>query len=153
MFYLLLFNFFFSFSFLPSIVLIKKGSPHVSHIRIQRVLVTQRERERKMEQDYGEQKISNSNVCEKSNKSRGSAGKIFDRVKPYLLMVGLQFGAGGMYITSMATLNHGMSRYVLIVYRNAIAALVLAPFALIFDRYALYNQVYISILVYICIYV
>ena len=59
----------------------------------------------------------------------------FNRVKPYVLMVGLQFGAAGMYIISMATLNHGMSRYVLIVYRNAIAALVLAPFALVFDRY------------------
>lgn len=39
-----------------------------------------------------------------------------------------------MYIVSMATLNHGMNRYVLIVYRNAIAALFLAPFALILER-------------------
>ncbi|KAK1555752.1 hypothetical protein Q3G72_030909 [Acer saccharum] len=39
-----------------------------------------------------------------------------------------------MYIISMETLNHGMNRYVLIVYRNAIAALVLAPFALLLER-------------------
>ncbi|PON76356.1 Plant-drug/metabolite exporter [Trema orientale] len=63
-----------------------------------------------------------------------SSREIFHRIKPYLLMVALQFGAAGTYITSMATLSHGMNRYVLIVYRNAIAALVLAPFALIFER-------------------
>ncbi|KAJ1439261.1 EamA domain [Sesbania bispinosa] len=34
----------------------------------------------------------------------------------------------------MASLNHGMSRLVFIVYRNAIAAFALAPFALIFER-------------------
>ncbi|EEF48374.1 Auxin-induced protein 5NG4, putative [Ricinus communis] len=34
----------------------------------------------------------------------------------------------------MVTLNHGMNRYVLIVYRNGIAALVLAPFALVLER-------------------
>lgn len=56
------------------------------------------------------------------------------KVKPYLLMVGLQFGSAGMYVISAQTLKNGMSRYVLIVYRNAIAALVLAPFALILER-------------------
>ncbi|OMP01021.1 Drug/metabolite transporter [Corchorus olitorius] len=59
---------------------------------------------------------------------------IFSKAKPYLLMVFLQFGGAGMYIISMVTLNHGMNRYVLIVYRNAIAALVLAPFALLLER-------------------
>ncbi|KAG5019044.1 hypothetical protein JHK87_014899 [Glycine soja] len=53
------------------------------------------------------------------------------RAKPYLLTVGLQFGFAGGYIFSVASLNHGMSRYVFVVYRNAIAALALAPFALI----------------------
>lgn len=43
-----------------------------------------------------------------------------------------------MYIISKETLNHGMSRYVLIVYRNAIAALVLAPFALVLERFTDY---------------
>lgn len=59
---------------------------------------------------------------------------VFNKVKPYLLMVGLQFGSAGMYVISAQTLKNGMSRYVLIVYRNAIAALVLAPFALVLER-------------------
>ncbi|XP_042980195.1 LOW QUALITY PROTEIN: WAT1-related protein At4g08290-like [Carya illinoinensis] len=57
---------------------------------------------------------------------------VMKNMKPYLLMVAMQFGlAGSTYIFSMVSLNHGMSRYVFIVYRNAIAALVLAPFALL----------------------
>lgn len=56
------------------------------------------------------------------------------KCRPYLLMIFLQFGAAGTYIVIMATLNQGQNRYVLIVYRNAIAALVLAPFALYFER-------------------
>ncbi|KAI4339718.1 hypothetical protein MLD38_024628 [Melastoma candidum] len=58
----------------------------------------------------------------------------FRRAKPYVLMVALQVGSAGMYIISTVSLNHGMSRYVLIVYRNAIAALVLAPFAFFLER-------------------
>ncbi|PKI33171.1 hypothetical protein CRG98_046438 [Punica granatum] len=60
--------------------------------------------------------------------------EVFNKVKPYLLMVSLQFGTAGLYIISMATLNRGMSRYVLIVYRNAVAALVISPFALVLER-------------------
>ncbi|KAG8633093.1 WAT1-related protein At4g08290 [Manihot esculenta] len=60
--------------------------------------------------------------------------EVLYKIRPYLLMVFLQFGSAGMYIISMVTLNHGMNRYVLIVYRNAIAALVLAPFALFLER-------------------
>lgn len=63
-----------------------------------------------------------------------SMSEIFTKAKPYLFMVALQFGSAGMYIISMVTLNQGMSRYVLIVYRNAIAALALAPFAIVIER-------------------
>uniref|UniRef100_A0A5B7BP44 WAT1-related protein n=1 Tax=Davidia involucrata TaxID=16924 RepID=A0A5B7BP44_DAVIN len=49
-------------------------------------------------------------------------------------MVGLQCGSAGLYIISAVTLKQGMSRFVLIVYRNAIAALTIAPFALLFER-------------------
>ncbi|KAG7557073.1 EamA domain [Arabidopsis suecica] len=56
------------------------------------------------------------------------------KFRPYLLMIFLQFGAAGTYIVIMATLNQGQNRYVVIVYRNLVAALVLAPFALIFER-------------------
>jgi len=63
-----------------------------------------------------------------------SFGNNFNKAKPYLLTVGLQFGFAGAYIFSVASLNRGMNRYVFVVYRNAIAALALAPFALIFER-------------------
>ncbi|CAH2070598.1 unnamed protein product [Thlaspi arvense] len=59
---------------------------------------------------------------------------IIQKFRPYLLMIFLQFGAAGTYIVIMATLNQGQNRYVLIVYRNAVAALVLAPFAIFFER-------------------
>ncbi|KAG4969909.1 hypothetical protein JHK85_036330 [Glycine max] len=61
-------------------------------------------------------------------------GNMVHKAKPYVLTVGLQFGMAGTYLFTMASLNHGMSRLVFIVYRNAIAALALAPFALIFER-------------------
>ncbi|KAJ9166644.1 hypothetical protein P3X46_021362 [Hevea brasiliensis] len=64
----------------------------------------------------------------------GNLSEVLYKIKPYFLMVFLQFGSAGNYIISMVTLNHGMNRYVLIVYRNAIAALVLAPFALLLER-------------------
>ncbi|KAK8692232.1 hypothetical protein V6N13_075705 [Hibiscus sabdariffa] len=66
--------------------------------------------------------------------SNGPLSANFSKAKPYLLMIFLQFGSAGMYIISMVTLNQGMNRYVLVVYRNAIAALVLAPFALVLER-------------------
>ncbi|RDX60471.1 WAT1-related protein, partial [Mucuna pruriens] len=56
------------------------------------------------------------------------------KAMPYLLTVGLQFGFAGSYIFCMASLNRGMNRFVFVVYRNAIAALLFAPFAFIFER-------------------
>ncbi|WOK97691.1 WAT1-related protein [Canna indica] len=55
-------------------------------------------------------------------------------VKPYLAMIFLQFGYAGMYIVSVASLKRGMSHYVLVVYRNAVAVAVITPFALYFER-------------------
>lgn len=51
-----------------------------------------------------------------------------------MLMVLLQLGFAGLYIISMICLNQGMSRYVLIVYRNAVATLAMAPFAFVLER-------------------
>ncbi|MED6168838.1 hypothetical protein PIB30_015458 [Stylosanthes scabra] len=45
----------------------------------------------------------------------------------------------GNYIFGKGVLNHGISRFVFIFYRNAIAAIVLAPFALIIER-PVFNQ-------------
>lgn len=56
------------------------------------------------------------------------------KLKPYLAMVFLQLGYSGMYIIAVASLKRGMNHYVLVVYRNAIAAAVIAPFALWFER-------------------
>ncbi|WOL02803.1 WAT1-related protein [Canna indica] len=60
-------------------------------------------------------------------------GEVWRSVKPYLAMVFLQFGYGGMFIVSVASLKRGMSHYVLVVYRNAVAAAVIGPFALWFE--------------------
>ncbi|KAJ0086128.1 hypothetical protein Patl1_08389 [Pistacia atlantica] len=57
-----------------------------------------------------------------------------NRVKPYLAMVSLQFGYAGMYIISLVSLKHGMSHFVLAVYRHVVATLVMAPFALVLER-------------------
>ncbi|CAN0862654.1 WAT1-related protein At5g07050 [Linum grandiflorum] len=54
--------------------------------------------------------------------------------KPYFAMIALQFGYAGMNIITKVSLNQGMSHYVLVVYRHAIATAVIAPFALFFER-------------------
>ncbi|THU57256.1 hypothetical protein C4D60_Mb03t01590 [Musa balbisiana] len=61
-------------------------------------------------------------------------GEVWRSVRPYLAMVFLQFGYAGMYVVSVVSLKQGMSHYVLVVYRNAIAAAVVGPFALWFER-------------------
>lgn len=60
--------------------------------------------------------------------------KSFERSKPYLAMISLQFGYAGMNIITKVSLNQGMSHYVLVVYRHAFATLSIAPFAFIFER-------------------
>lgn len=56
------------------------------------------------------------------------------KLMPYMAMVFLQFGFAGMFLISVASLRQGMSHYVLVVYRNAVAAVIMAPFALWFER-------------------
>jgi hypothetical protein len=56
------------------------------------------------------------------------------KVMPYMAMVFLQFGFAGTFLISVASLRQGMSHYVLVVYRNVVAAIVMAPFALWFGR-------------------
>ncbi|KAK8940911.1 WAT1-related protein [Platanthera zijinensis] len=63
-----------------------------------------------------------------------SRTKLLRKLKPYVYMVCLQFGYAGMYTISAATLKHGMNHYVLVVYRNLTALVVIAPFALWFER-------------------
>ncbi|WOK95956.1 WAT1-related protein [Canna indica] len=60
--------------------------------------------------------------------------KLFQKCKPYAAMTSLQFGYAGMNIITKVSLNHGMSHYVLVVYRHAFATLSILPFALILER-------------------
>jgi hypothetical protein len=68
-------------------------------------------------------------------KNLGSCSKFLESSKPYFAMISLQFGYAGMNIITKVSLNRGMSHYVLVVYRHAIATAVIAPFALIFERF------------------
>lgn len=54
--------------------------------------------------------------------------------KPFFAVVFLQFGLAGMDILCKAALNQGVSNYVLVVYRHAVATVVVAPFAVILDK-------------------
>ncbi|XP_020225114.2 WAT1-related protein At4g08290-like [Cajanus cajan] len=58
----------------------------------------------------------------------------FTNAKPYLLLLAVQFGSAGMFIFAMHAIKKGMSHYVFIVYRNAIASVTLAPFAFVLER-------------------
>ena len=80
-----------------------------------------------------------------------SLAAIFNQAKPFLAVICLQFGFAGMSIITKFALNQGMSQHVLVVYRHAIATLVIAPFAIVFDRSIFlwfpskYNFVYASL--------
>uniref|UniRef100_A0ACD5ZI25 Uncharacterized protein n=1 Tax=Avena sativa TaxID=4498 RepID=A0ACD5ZI25_AVESA len=64
----------------------------------------------------------------------GMGWKALNSVKPYLAMVLLQVGFAGMYIVAVSSLKAGMSHFVLVVYRNIVATVVMTPFALYFER-------------------
>ncbi|XP_011077436.1 WAT1-related protein At2g37460-like [Sesamum indicum] len=59
---------------------------------------------------------------------------LFGKAKPFLCVVFLQAGVAGMDIISKAAMNQGMSTYVLVVYRHAIATIFISPFAFAFDK-------------------
>ncbi|KAH0455886.1 hypothetical protein IEQ34_015918 [Dendrobium chrysotoxum] len=63
-----------------------------------------------------------------------ASANLFQNLKPYVYIVLLQFGYAGMYVISTATLKNGMNHFVLVVYRNLVAAVIIAPFALWFER-------------------
>ncbi|KAL3536365.1 hypothetical protein ACH5RR_004826 [Cinchona calisaya] len=60
--------------------------------------------------------------------------KLFNVAKPFAAVIFLQFGLAGMDILSKVALNEGMSNYVFVVYRHAIATAVIAPFAILLDK-------------------
>ncbi|XP_076952950.1 WAT1-related protein At2g37460-like [Bidens hawaiensis] len=60
--------------------------------------------------------------------------EFFKNGKPFFAVIFIQFGFAGMDILSKAALNEGISNYVFVVYRHAVATILMAPFAIIFDR-------------------
>ncbi|KAG0518062.1 hypothetical protein BDA96_09G143100 [Sorghum bicolor] len=67
-------------------------------------------------------------------KDAAGGESLMQRCKPYVAMISLQFGYAGMNVITKVSLNHGMSHYVLVVYRHAFATLSIAPFALVLER-------------------
>ncbi|XP_061985347.1 WAT1-related protein At2g39510-like [Populus nigra] len=63
-----------------------------------------------------------------------TASSSYDRAKPFLAVILLQFGYAGMFTITKHALDEGMSQHVLVVYRHAVATIVITPFALVFDR-------------------
>jgi len=59
---------------------------------------------------------------------------LFQKSKPYIAMISLQFGYAGMNVLTKISLNRGMNHFVLVVYRHAAATVVLAPFAFFIER-------------------
>ncbi|PON75298.1 Plant-drug/metabolite exporter [Parasponia andersonii] len=55
-------------------------------------------------------------------------------VKPFVAVILLQFGFAGLSIITKFALNQGISQHVLVPYRHAVAAAVIAPFALVLER-------------------
>lgn len=53
----------------------------------------------------------------------------WENYKPAMAMVGLQFGYAGVALVTKAALLQGMSPRVLVVYRQAVATLAVAPIA------------------------
>ncbi|KAK4389682.1 WAT1-related protein [Sesamum angolense] len=70
---------------------------------------------------------SEQNLC-------ASMGVAFNKMKPYLAMISLQFGYAGMYIVTLLSFKHGFSHWIFVVYRHAIATLVFAPFAYFIEK-------------------
>uniref|UniRef100_M1CWJ0 Auxin-induced protein 5NG4 n=1 Tax=Solanum tuberosum TaxID=4113 RepID=M1CWJ0_SOLTU len=62
--------------------------------------------------------------------------------KPYLAVTLLQFGYAGSAIIAKSALNHGMSHFTFAVYRNVFATIVFAPFALLFERPVIDQNLY-----------
>jgi hypothetical protein len=65
-----------------------------------------------------------------------------EKATPFIAILSLQLGYAVMDVLSKAALNNGMSNYVFVVYRHAIAFIVITPFALYFEKY---NPLYLSL--------
>lgn len=82
---------------------------------------------------------------------------MYNTAKPYLGVVLLQFGYAGMPIIAKSAINQGMNIYTYTVYRNAIAALIFAPFAVFLERSSsiyfislAHMYIFVCVLLYLC---
>ncbi|XP_031491319.1 WAT1-related protein At5g07050-like [Nymphaea colorata] len=64
----------------------------------------------------------------------GSVSAFLKGSMPHVGMTALQIGYAGMNIISVVSFKQGLSNYTLVVYRHAVAALVMAPFAIVLER-------------------
>ena len=92
------------------------------------VLVTWRER-------YTNTRTHTEREEEMADQNASGFNTALRKVKPYLAIISLQFGYSGMYIITMVSFKHGMNHWVLSVYRHVVALLIMAPFALVLERF------------------
>lgn len=64
-----------------------------------------------------------------------SLTRLFCQVKLLLAVILLQFGYAGLSIIVKFALNQGMSHYVLVAYRMSVVTAVIAPLAIVLDRF------------------
>lgn len=64
-----------------------------------------------------------------------SLTRLFCQVSLLLAVILLQFGYAGLSIIVKFALNQGMNHYVLVAYRMPIATAVIAPFAIVLERF------------------
>lgn len=62
----------------------------------------------------------------------------FSKARPLIGVIFLQVGLAGMDVLCKAALNQGMSNYVLVVYRHAVATIVMTPFAIVLDKFCIF---------------
>jgi len=71
-------------------------------------------------------------------KEKGSCCKglptFYEKSKPVLAMISIQFGFVGMNIISKVAFNQGMFHLVLVVYKHVVATLVLVPIVYVLER-------------------
>lgn len=80
--------------------------------------------------NYNQRRISFLLIGKKKKKMGG-----FENYKPAIAMVGLQFSYAAVSLSTRVALLQGMSPRIFVVYRQAIATLVIAPIAY-FSRYS-----------------
>lgn len=68
------------------------------------------------------------------------------RAKAYVGVIMIQFGFAGQGILAKTALNQGMNHFTFSVYRNGIAALVFAPFAIFHERFVVNFYTFIHVI-------